>query len=50
MKKKEGNLDKAFDAIVEGLRMVTTEAFNPLINGNRDKPKKEKKKPKKEKK
>jgi hypothetical protein len=50
MKKKEPALDEAFNAIVEGLRMFTTEAFNPLIGGNRDKPKKEKKKPKKEKK
>jgi hypothetical protein len=50
MKKKEPSLDEAFNAIVEGLRMLTTVAFNPLVGGNRDKPKKEKKKPKKEKK
>ena len=50
MKKKDPSLDEAFNSIVEGLRMLTTVAFNPLVGGNRDKPKKEKKKPKKEKK
>ena len=49
MKKKEASLEEAFGAIVEGLRMLTTKAFNPLVDGNRDKPKKEKKKPKKKK-
>jgi|ETN07SMinimDraft_1059922.scaffolds.fasta_scaffold262334_3 hypothetical protein len=53
-KKEEPTLDKAFNAIVEGLKILTKVAISPLSNaieaGNRDKPKKEKKKPKKEKK
>jgi hypothetical protein len=54
MSKKEPSLEDAFDAIVEGLKILTKVAVAPLSNviegGNRDKPKKEKKKPKKEKK
>ena len=49
MKKKEASLEEAFDAIVEGLRLLSTVAFTPLVGGNRDKPKREKKKPKKKK-
>ena len=53
MKKKEPSLDDAFNAIVEGLKILTKVAVAPLSNviegGNRDKPKKEKKKPKKKK-
>jgi len=50
MKKKDASLEEAFNAIVEGLKMLTKVAVAPLEGGNRDKPKKEKKKPKKEKK
>ena len=49
MKKKEPSLDEAFNAIVEGLKILTKVAVAPLEGGNRDKPKKEKKKPKKKK-
>tara|TARA_Y100000758_G_scaffold257327_1_gene194553 strand:- start:196 stop:381 length:186 start_codon:yes stop_codon:yes gene_type:complete len=51
MSKKEPSLDEAFNAIVEGLKILTKVAVAPLSDviegGNRDKPKKEKKKPKK---
>ena len=45
MKNKDISMVEAYDAIVKGLGIL-----NGLDDGNRDKPKKEKKKPKKEKK
>ncbi len=44
MKKKDISLEEAYNAIVKGLGIL-----NGFDDGNRDKPKKEKKKPKKKK-